>query len=204
MKFIPVYALLVFLLVSCSGNKVLSNYAIKPEVPLSALNARGIAAMSPNYKSSYYHLVPYLYYNEKGRFNEVQGDFYNLTFKDSTDINISVSYFRKYGKHRKVLKVLIALSETSSIPIADLPVEVTSRKHGDFLRSDRLWGNARINKEQERMLFVKPLEVHDKYDVLNQVRDDAIIVSIDGERYVFLNPELETDFEASNAKSEEE
>ncbi|WP_224491543.1 hypothetical protein [Robertkochia flava] len=190
MKNLILFSSFACCLLSCAGKPKLKEAAFSPEIPLSTLNEKGIAAYRENYKSSYYDILPYLYYNEKGRFNGIQGDFYNLKFHPNSDLNVMPGFFGKIGKHRNALVVLISLSATSSLSLKDVPVSVSSLNHGEFSRSEELWGIAGVNKDQQRILFLKPLELQDKYDVLNKVKDDVITVTVDGEKYVFLNPEV--------------
>lgn len=136
--------------------------------------------------------MPYLFYNENGTFNGIHGDFYNVKFGTSSDLNIKPGFWNKYGKYRNTLLVLIARSDTSALPLENLPITVHSSKHGKFEKGI-LMGNKAINASQQRVLFIKELELENRYDVLNKIEDDVITVNIEGQLYKFLNPEITLD-----------
>lgn len=187
------YLILPLLVVlSCSTTSKLPKPEIQPEIPLSELNSKGIAAINPKYKQSYYKLLPYLFLDENGGFNEIKGDFYNVKFNMSSNINIMPGFWSDYGTYENSLIVLIALSETSTLPIKDIPISVESSKHGVF-DSGKLIGDNQINKSQQRILFVKKLELENRFDILNKINDDVITVKVGGQIYKFLNPEIELD-----------
>ena len=165
---------------------------IQPEILSSKLNANGITAINPNYKQSYFRLLPYLFFNENETFNEIQGDFYNVKFNVYSNLNIMAGFWRDYGTYQNSLIVLIAMSGTSTLPIKDIPISIESSKHGVF-EQGKLIGNNQINKSQQRVLFVKKLELENRFDVLNKINDDIITVKIGGQVYKFLNPEIKLD-----------
>ncbi|MFH6602037.1 hypothetical protein ACEZ3G_01000 [Maribacter algicola] len=184
--------LILPLLVSCSSSSQLLRPEIHSEILSSKLNAKGIAAINPNYKKSYFRILPYLFFNKSGTFNEIQGDFYNVKFNVNSNLNIMSGFWSDYGNYQNSLIVLIAMSETSTLPIKDIPISVESSKHGVFEKK-KLIGNSQINKSQQRVLFVKKLELENRFDVLNKINDDVITVKIGGQVYTFLNPEIELD-----------
>lgn len=184
------YLILILLLAdSCSSTSKLPRPEIQSEILSSKLNANGIAAINPSYKQSYFKLLPYLFLNEGGTFNEIQGDFYNVKFNVNSNLNIMPGFWSDYGNYQNSLIVLIAMSETSTLPIKDIPISVESSKHGVF-EKNKLIGNNQINKSQQRVLFVKKLELENQFDVLNKINDDVITVEIGGQVYKFLNPEI--------------
>jgi len=180
------------LVVSCSSTSKLPRPEIQSEILSSKLNANGIAAINPNYKQSYFRLLPYLFFNESETFNEIQGDFYNLKFNANSNLNIMPGFWSDYGNYQNSLIVLIAMSGTSTLPIKDIPISVESSKHGAF-KQEKLIGNNQTNKSQQRVLFVKKLELENRFDVLNKINDDVITVKIGGQVYKFLNPEIKLD-----------
>ena len=165
---------------------------IKPEILSSKLSANGIVAINPKYKQSYYRLLPYLFLNENGIFNEIQGDSYNVKFNIDSDLNIMPGFWNDYGTYQNSLIVLIANSGTSTLPVMNIPISVESSKHGIFARG-KIIGNDQEIKSQQQVLFVKKLELENRFDVLNKINDDVITVKIGGQIYRFLNPELKLD-----------
>lgn len=184
--------LILLIVISCSSTSQLPRPEIQSEIPASKLNSNGIAAINPNYKNSYFRLLPYLFFNESSTFNEIQGDFYNVKFKANSNLNIMPGFRSEYGNYKNSLIVLIAMSETSTLPIKDIPISVESSKNGAF-KQEKLIGNNQINKSQQRVLFVKKLELENRFDVLNKINDDVITVKIGEQTYTFLNPEIKLD-----------
>ncbi|MDC6350096.1 hypothetical protein PP178_00910 [Zeaxanthinibacter sp. PT1] len=176
-------------LVSCSSKSNVIRPAHLPEIPTAQLNQRGIAAINPEYKRNYFTLLPYLFYNRDGSFNELQGDFYNLKYGASSNVNIMPGYWKDYGSYKNVLVVLIALSNSSTQPINNVPIKVVSSKNGAFKKGKL--GYSAHNKSQQRILFIRELNLMNQYDILEKVNDDVITVSIGEVDYEFLNPELQ-------------
>ena len=189
MKKIPYLILILTLVISCSSTSKLTRPEIQPEISTSKLNSKGIAAINPKYKQSYYRCLPYLFFNKSGTFNGIQGDFYNVKFNINSDINIMPGFWSDYGSYQNSLIVLIAMSGTSKLPIKNIPISVESSKHGAFEKGE-LIGNEQINTSQQRVLFVKKLELENRFDVLNKINDDVITINIGGQIYKFLNPEM--------------
>ena len=176
--------LILLIVISCSSTSQLPRPEIQSEIPVSKLNSNRIAAINPNYKNSYFRLLPYLFFNESSTFNEIQGDFYNVKFNANSNLNIMPGFWSEYGNYKNSLIVLIAMSETSTLPIKDIPISVEQEK---------LIGNNQINKSQQRVLFVKKLELENQFDVLDKINDDVITVKIGEQIYTFLNPEIKLD-----------
>ncbi len=186
------YLIFILLIVSCSSASKLPRPEIQSAILSSNLNTNGIIAINPKYKQSYYRLLPYLFFNENGTFNEIQGDFYNVKFNINSNLNIMPGFWSDYGTYQNSLIVLIAMSGTSTVPIKAIPISVESSKHGVFEQGN-LIGNNPFNQSQQRVLFVKKLELENRFEVLNKINDDVIIVKIGAQIYKFLNPEIELD-----------
>ncbi|TDQ32220.1 hypothetical protein [Zeaxanthinibacter enoshimensis] len=183
------FAAFLLCLHSCSSSSQIVLDEIEPEIPLNVLHKNGIAAMNPDYKGNYFNLLPYLFYNKGNTFNEIQGDFYNLDYMATSDINIMTGFWKKYDGYKNALIVLIALSSTSTHLNHEVPIQVVSSKNGPLKRG-RVFRNA-INKSQQRILFVKELELENTHDVLKKIDDDVISVRIGEQVYEFLNPEFQ-------------
>lgn len=183
---------ILLLVASCSSTSKLQKPEIESEIESTKLNANGIVAINPKYKQTYYKLLPYLFLNEGGTFNEIQGDFYNVKFNSNSNLNITPGFWSDYGTHQNSFIVLIAMSATSTLALKNIPITVESSKHGVFER-EKLIGNDKINKAQQRVLFVKKLELENRFDILNKINDDVITVTIGGQVYIFLNPEVKLD-----------
>tara|TARA_R110001592_G_scaffold156791_3_gene387464 strand:+ start:5435 stop:5884 length:450 start_codon:yes stop_codon:yes gene_type:complete len=128
--------LILVLYLSCSSSSKLNKSAtrpeISPEIPITKLSEKGIAAINPNYKNNYYSLMPYLFWNGDGNFNTIQGDFYNVKYGNNSDINIMTGFWGDYGVYKNALVILIALSNSSSEPINNISIAVQSSKNGEF------------------------------------------------------------------------
>lgn len=184
-----IFTISLLFLTACSSSSKIIKPEFKPEFSIDILSKKGIAAIYPDYKKNYFKVFPYLFYNEQNTFNEIQGDFYNVTYKINDNLNILTGYQRRYRKYKNVLIVLIALSDSSKLPLNKLPISVESSKHGSFTKSKL--GYSAYNQKQQRVLFIKKLALKNKYDILNKIYDDVITVTIGGQVYTFLNPELE-------------
>jgi hypothetical protein len=185
--------LILLLVTSCSSTTKLTRPEIQPEILSSKLNANGITAIKPNYKQSYFRILPYLFLNKSETFNEIQGDFYNVKFNVNSNLNIMPGFWQDYGNYHNSLIVLIAMSGTSKLPLKNIPISVESSKHGVF-EQKKLIVNNQFYKRYQRVLFVKKLELENRFfDVLNKINDDVITVKIGGQIYTFLNPEIKLD-----------
>jgi len=182
-----VISLITFFL-SCSSSSKLPKPEIKLEIPITKLNEKGIVAINPNYKRNYYRILPYLFFNSSEAFNEIKGDFYNVKYKLSSNLNIMPGFFSQYGEYKNSLIVLIGMSNSSTIPLKGIPITVKSSKYGVFEKKAKLWGNNETNQIQQRVLFVKKLELNKKYDVINKVFGDVITVKIGEQIYVIFKP----------------
>ena len=180
-----------FFISSCRTAPNFKTPKLKKEIPIKELHNRGIAPPNSHYKHMYYRLMPYLYWNNDGKYNELQGDFYNVKFDPDSNLNISVEFNKKYGKYDNSLYVLIAMTNTSKVTIRNTPISVISRKHGEFIKGEPNYNE--YNEIQQRVLFVKKLSFENKYELLEQIKDDYITVIIGNQKYEFINPELEFD-----------
>lgn len=182
--------IIILTLISCSTGSKINKPETNPEIPTPILKDNGIVTIIPNYKSRYFRSMPYLLKNKHGIYNQIQGDFYNVKFNTNSNLNISAGYWNRYGPHKNSLTVLIAMTGTSTIPIKNIPIVVKSKKHGIFEKTTTIT-NSDIDRIQQRVLFVKPLELENPYDILNKIHDDVITVTVGGQVYEFINPELE-------------
>ena len=179
---------IITLLISCSSTKNVKP-TITPEIDYKTLTERGIAPMHPKYKNSYFRILGYLFYNENDTFNTIQGDFFNVKHKNLGNLNLMVGFWKKYGKDKNLLDVSLAQSETSKPLLQKLEVKVSSSKHGDFKIGAA--GDDEISIKQQRRLYLNNLNIKDNQDLLNQIFDDVITVTIRNETYTFLNPQLQ-------------
>ncbi len=165
------------------------NKNIKPEIPIEILNKKGIVTHSRNYKSQYPRLLPYLLYNENNVFNNFAGDFVNVKNDELSNLNLMVEYDREFGNYKNSLIVLIAKSDNSIGSLQKIPISVKSSKYGNF--SKAYLKDDKINKSQQRILFVRKIKINNDFDILDKVYDDVITVTIGEQNYNFLNPEFE-------------
>jgi hypothetical protein len=162
---------------------------IKPEINPKILNEKGIVGYNANYKKNYFRLLPYFFYNGNGTFNEILGDSYNVDYLIDYDINIMPGFWSEYGEYKNVLLVLISKANSKNLQLKNIPISVKSSKHGMFEAGDLT--KSGFNENQQGVLFIKKLELQNKYDILNKIYDDVITVTIGGQIYKFLNPEID-------------
>ena len=181
--------LLVLILISCASGVAVSKPIINPEIAIEELHKKGIVPMRKRYKKPYFDIMHYLLYNENDVFNSIGGDFFNVKFKDNTNYNIMVGYWKKYEGFENAQVVLVSMSENSKIPLKDQEVVVNSSKHGTFKKID-LNQKDYWNKTQQRILFINSISLQNEYEILKKIYDDVITVTISDQKYMFLNPEL--------------
>lgn len=162
---------------------------VTPELNATDLSQKSLIPLNPKYKRTYFRILPYLFVDKSELFNSIQGDFYNLKFNLNSDLNFMVGYWQNYGRYQSVLLVLLGMSGTSTLPLKDIPIVVESSKHGLF-KQGKLSGNYQINKAQQRVLFVLPLEIGSNQELLQSIKHDTIMVSVGGQVYKFINPEI--------------
>jgi hypothetical protein len=187
------FFLLLVLISGCSGVNQIPPPEISPEISQTKLNQHKIVSYG-QYKGNYFKVLPYLYNNSNNTFNEIQGDYYNIDLHIHSSVLIMPGYFREYGKSKElknVLVVQIMMGYPSKFSLNSLPISVSSSKHGYFKRNELY--DLKINHIQQQALYVKELEIANEYDVLEKVRNDTITVTIGGQVFEFLNPEIELD-----------
>lgn len=181
------YLLIVLLHIPAWGQK--KDYSPTPVIPIDTLLARGIIPYNIDYKGNYPRIMPYLYYNTGGTFNEIQGDCINVDYGENSDMNLMVGFFNKYGEYKNVLVVLVAKSANSKHSMSDIPVFAESSQFGKFEKGN-FWGKSKYNKLQERVIFVKQLNPKHPTQIYPLLADDVIRVHIGGQVYTFISPEV--------------
>jgi hypothetical protein len=184
-----IIGLLLTIIYACASGSKIPRPVVEPEISEDILKRNNLVTYQPAYKRHYFKILPYLYKNSNKTFNEIQGDFYNIDYQIVSNLNISPGYFRESGELKNILSVMIALSNTSTLPLNGVPISVESSKHGIFRKKELEDGE--FNRKQQRVLFVKELELTHRYDVLNKVKGDTITVTIGGQIFEFLSPEIE-------------
>lgn len=162
---------------------------VTSELNASILSQKSLIPLNPKYKRTYFRILPYLFVDKSGLFNSIQGDFFNLKFNLNSDLNFMVGYWQNYGRYHNALIALIGESNTSTLPLKGVPVRVTSSKHGMFQQGE-LSGNHQINKAQQRVLFVLPLENGNNRELLQTIQNDTIRITVGGQGYKFISPEI--------------
>lgn len=164
---------------------------VRPEIPLEILNENGLVVFQKDYKSRYPKFLPYFFLNQNNVFNGVRGDFVNVSHPTLKNINITVNYYESYGKYKNALTLLIALSETSKKHLSKTPILVKSENSGLFRKVNLK--HDRINRVQQRTLFVLELSLNNPLEIIEKVKDDFVTLTVGSEKYIFLNPEITID-----------
>lgn len=174
---------------ACQSTFDFSKVNFTPELDASILSQISLIPLNPKYKRTYFRILPYLFVDKSGLFNSIQGDFFNLKFNLNSDLNFMVGYWQNYGRYHNALIALIGKSNTSTLPLKGVPIRVASSKHGMFQQGE-LFGNYQINRAQQRVLFVLPLENGNNRELLETIQHDTIRIDVGGQIYRFINPEI--------------
>lgn len=161
-----------------------------PEIPLEELYNRGIVPYNSSYKSNYYRIMPYLYYNSGNNFREIKGDFISLKHPIHEEVNLMVGFFSRYGNYRNVLQALIWVKSTNKEGLKNIEIEVQSSKHGQLQFTPRKQ-NPNRPKFSEDFLYTRQIKLNRPSDILEKIKDDVITITIDGQKYELLNPEIQ-------------
>ena len=191
MKYLGSFLLFIVIL-SCSSSKapVKTNYG--PQIPIKKLLSQGIVPYHSEYKSRYYELLPYLYYNGGGDFIEVKGDFYSLRHPIHKEVNIMVGFWADYVKLKDVLLAFVWVQGYNKAAVDTSLVQVFSSKHGQLLNTPFRKSPYRTGFYKEAML-TKKIPLEKSSDIIKKLYDDVITIIVDGYKYELLNPELELD-----------
>ncbi|TVZ52695.1 hypothetical protein [Dokdonia sp. Hel_I_53] len=182
----------IFIMVAiCSCNST-KKPKIQKELAIKELVKAKIVPIYNNYKKGYFKEIHYLFINKTDQLQQTSGDFYNVKY-DTSSINVIVSFFEEYFGFKNVIVALLSKPYPSAITYKNLPVEITSTKHGTFHRAQL---PIEMNlPTYDRILYVRPLGIDNKYDILEKIRNDAVTVKIGNETYGFINPEWGYNFE---------
>ncbi len=161
-----------------------------PEIPLEELHNRGIVPGRSTYKSSYYRIMPYLYYNSGDNFIEVKGDLISLKHPVYDEVNLMVGFFSRYGKYKNMLLALIWVKSSDKELLKNIDIYVHSSKHGQLLLSPKKqnFHRPRFSKD---FLYTRNIELDEPSDILEKIKDDVITIMVDGQKYELLNPEIQ-------------
>ncbi|SDB23429.1 hypothetical protein SAMN03097699_0223 [Flavobacteriaceae bacterium MAR_2010_188] len=184
------------LLIGCGSSSNLNKPDYKKEIPINVLGERGIIPINSHYKGMYPYLLSYVFYNDNNSFNKIQGDFYNLKHSKSGQVNIMPGYWKEYGDIKKSFIVVIAMTDSSTASLKNLPTSVKSSKYGFLVQREFNKPNE-FDIRQQRQLFIKNLDVENDWDILEKVEDDVITVTIGEQSYTFINPEFAIEQESS-------
>lgn len=185
--------ILVFVaLISCGSKRNTNIPKHSPEIPTEALRKKGIVPINDHYKSNYYRLLPYLYYNGRSDFKRIKGDYYSMLHPIHKEVNITAGFWQEYGKLSNVLITSVWVEGYSQEALDSLQIQVYSSKHG-FLKLSPMKRNPNRHTLFEELFFTKNIELDERSDILDKIHDDVITVSVSGYKYELLNPELELD-----------
>ncbi len=200
MKIYRIFFTIIFmvsLLLRCSSASKIAKPSYDREIPVNILGERGIVPINSHYKGMYPYLLSYLFYNENNTYNKIAGDFFNLKHSRIGQLNIMPGYWKDFGDIKKCLIVLIAMTDSSTASLKNVPTTVKSSKYG-FLVKRKFDNPDEINISQQRQLFIKNLDVDNDWDILEKVEDDVITVTIGEQSYTFINPEFAIEKDSSN------
>lgn len=186
-------AILVVCAASCGPGKAgvepvgRTRFSYPPEIPIDTLHARGIAPINATYKRQYFRLMPYMFLNRFNEYRGIKGDFFSITYAGQFELYMAVEYWGQYGEHRNAINFLVARPLGSQVPLKDATITVSSIKHGVFQEVDPLKGP--YTRDQQRRMFVAKLSFETEAELLALIRGDVVQIHINGQEYLFLNPE---------------
>ncbi|GAA0871785.1 hypothetical protein GCM10009117_09310 [Gangjinia marincola] len=161
---------------------------VKKELSVAQLLQKNLIPPKADFKSNYFDLVPYLFYNISKEFNGIDGDFYNLGYNSIENYNFIVDFERRLGSNKNVLVVMIRDAENTGIPIKHRQVTATSKKFGALKITDQPVSTKGENYSQ--VLLTLEIDYDSSSELLQKLRGDQIIVTIDDKKYRFLSAEL--------------
>jgi len=180
-------------LLSCSSQKINNNNSkYAPEISSEILQEQQIVPINDHYKSNYYKLLPYLYYNGRSDFKRIKGDYYSMSHHIHKEVNIMAGFWDDYGGHKNVLVASVWVEGFNEEALDTLQIQVHSSKHG-FLKITPKKRNPNRHTFFKELCFTKVIELEERADILNKINDDVIIVSVNGYKYELLTPEIRLD-----------
>ena len=177
---------------ACSPSKAPVKAKTHHEIPIETLLSRGIVPYNAQYKSRYYDLLPYLFYNAGDDFIEIKGDYYSLKHPIHNQVNIMVGFWADYGKYKNVLLAYVWVNSPNQTAADTSSVQVSSSKHGLLLTTPWKKSPYRTGFRKE-LFFTKQIELAYKAEIIDKLYDDVITVTVDGHKYQLLNPEFKLD-----------
>ena len=163
-----------------------------PSIPSKELLKNGIVAPQTPYKSRYYSVLPYLYFNGRGDFKSMRGDYYSLAHPNHKEVNITGGFWSEYGEHKNTLLALVWVEGYNKKILDTLTIQVKSSKHGILKLTPRKRNQYRHSIFEERF-YTTELTLDKKTDIVKKVYDDVITIYVGGYKYELLNPELKLD-----------
>lgn len=175
-------------LFACGPSGPSSKLFVSPELSPVELKQRQLVAINKSYKFTYPRLIPYLFLNEKNRFNEIMGDFFNIQYNQTSNYNFSVGYWERYGDAKNLLLIQIRSSYTSKKSVLEKNIRVWSSSFGDILPVN---SGDQSYYTYPSQTFAHLLPVKSKYDIIPLLKKDTITVYIEEEPYQFISPEID-------------
>lgn len=174
---------------SCSSSKPIVEKNYSPPIPIEKLLNRGIVPYNKDYKSQYFDLFPYLYFNRGNQFINIKGDYFSLKHPTLKEVNVSVGLWTKYGKKRNILRAQVWVEGYTKATLDTCSIMATSSKHG-YLTGQGFTKNPYRKGYHKEVVFEKQFELENSSELLKLIDDDVITITVNGQEYQFLNPEL--------------
>lgn len=161
-----------------------------PFIPRKVLLKNGIVVPTvSSYKSRYYSMLPYLYFNGRGDFKSIKGDYISLAHPNHKEVNIICGFWSEYLEYKNILLAQVWVEGYNKKMLDTLTIQVKSSKHGILKLTPKKRNKGRYSIFEER-LYTTEIALDKKTDILKKVYDDVITIFVGGYKYELINPEL--------------
>jgi hypothetical protein len=181
-KRITILIIILFSISNCSTTKK------RLELSKEELKNLNYISLHKKYKFMYPKLFPYLYNNSKNNFSYLIGDFYNVKLSNGDNLNLLCNLHNK-KKNNNSIKCMIRKTSTSKIDLFKSNISIKSSKNGEFTKKTLLNKN-RSFITHPAIEFIKELNVEKPKDIINKIRNDTIIITINNQIFEFISPEM--------------
>lgn len=140
----------------------------------------------PRCKSRNLDMITYSYDNSQMNFIKMLGDYMNVKYQLISDLNLACTYYASYGNLKNVITVEVRLSHSSKWKTDTYDIKAVSSKNGELIKVNDLQHENRGNNFPH--FYAKELDLVNKRDVLEKIKNDTITLFVENQKYVFISP----------------
>lgn len=174
----------MFFLFSCNVQKNINVQNHLPQISTKKLLQNNIIPPNSHYKSRYYSMLPYLFYNGKG-------DYFSLKHPIYEEVNIMIGYWEELGEYRNILLAVVWVKSKTQYDLTNLDINVVSSKHGLMIPKYR--HRDRDSNFNNEIAYTVKIPLEYERQIIDKVNDDVVTITVNGYKYEMLNPELKLD-----------